>query len=301
MSYLRFLKPKMNISHYSTIDVATFLELKKWFDRSSMKGVASFELEDQNHFVKKVSRKYGYAEYCVLDALRLLEEAGFISFKSERPSFLSRLFRGRRASERVAKRYIQANKYDRIVYSDKPLSSFRDVKQERSRSPYAKPQGLWYACDKDWKRFVQSEMPDWAGKYTHKYLLDVNLRRMCVIRTDEDMELFHVKYLNRETDGIDWIAVARDYDGIEICPYRSRFRMGYSWYYTWDVASGCIWGRGAFKGVTEVENDIGDNEFVWEDDDSWDDDSWDDDRSTNNPVDSFQLPQRHQRHQLPQR
>ena len=37
--------------------------------------------------------------------------------------------------------------------------------------------------------------------------------------------------------------------------------MEYSWYYPWDVASGCIWGRGAFKNAVEIENDILDEEF----------------------------------------
>jgi hypothetical protein len=164
-------------------------------------------------------------------------------------------------AKKIAGLHIQAKSYDRIVYSPDPISSFRDVKQERSRSSMQKPQGLWYECNKGWKEFVQREMPSWAAGYNHKYMIEVNLNRMCVIRTDEDMELFYIKYLNRETNGIDWVAVARDYEGIEICPYRSRFRLGYSWYYTWDVASGCIWGSGAFKSVTELENDMADEEF----------------------------------------
>jgi len=169
--------------------------------------------------------------------------------------------------KRVAQLHLQAKSYDRIVYSPSPITSFRDVKQESRGREYAKPKGLWYACGKDWKRFVQSEMPTWADEYTHKYLLDVNLSRMCVIRTEEEMEAFHIKYSYRASpsavvpNAIDWAEVARDYDGIEICPYQWEFRMSYSWYYPWDVASGCIWRRGAFKGVTEVDNDILDSEF----------------------------------------
>ncbi len=170
--------------------------------------------------------------------------------------------------KRVASLHIQAKSYDRIVYSPEPITSFRDVRQERGLS-FQKPKGLWYACGQDWKRFVQSEMPGWAGGYNYKYLLDLNLNRMKVIRTEREMEIFHMGYSSKEVDhlihhpnAIDWEAVARDYDGIEICPYQSKFRMRLDWYYPWDVASGCVWGSGAFKGVTEIDNDIHDGEFI---------------------------------------
>ena len=164
--------------------------------------------------------------------------------------------------KRVAQLHIQAHSFERVIYSPKPITTFRDVGQERSFSEYAKPEGLWYACGKDWKRFVQAEMNESrAESYRYKYLLDVNLSRMCVIRTEEEMESFHFKYRDRYTRGIDWFEVSRDYDGVEICPYQQKFRMSYSWYYPWDVASGCIWGRRAFKGVTEVENDIDDGKY----------------------------------------
>jgi hypothetical protein len=142
------------------------------------------------------------------------------------------------------------------------------VEQKIPDSPIRKPRGLWYECNKGWKEFVQREMPSWAEGYGHKYLLDVNLSRMCVIRTEKELNDFHDRYSfvidnRRGEEGINWLAVSRDYDGIEICPYQwgSRNDEKTSWYYVWDVASGCIWGRGAFKGVTEIDNDIRDEEF----------------------------------------
>tara|TARA_B100000073_G_scaffold347518_1_gene362140 strand:- start:7440 stop:7865 length:426 start_codon:yes stop_codon:yes gene_type:complete len=124
---------------------------------------------------------------------------------------------------------------------------------------------LWYTCDKDWKIFVQQENPDWASSYAYKYLVDVNLNRMCVIHNEKEFLEFNEKYGvdDRGQMAIDWVKVSQDYDGIEICPYQWKFRMEdhTAWYYGWDVASGCVWGRGAFKGVTEIENDINDGEF----------------------------------------
>ena len=63
---------------------------------------------------------------------------------------------------------------------------------------------------------------------------------------------------------VDWNKVSRDYDGIEICPYIDidwSLKEYYKWYDFWDVASGCIWGKGAIKDITEVDSDMGDNEF----------------------------------------
>ena len=183
-------------------------------------------------------------------------------------------------AKKIATLHIQAKRYDRIIYSDRPLDSFRNVRQVKTTSVFQKPKGLWYACDKGWKEWVQREMPSWASGYQHKYLLQVNLNRMCVIRTEKDLLEFHMKYgiLIRGQGAIDWVAVSKDYDGIEICPYQSSQRNNLDWYYPWDVASGCVWSSGAFKGVTEVENDIKDNEFKspfssLEEEDDWED--WD--------------------------
>lgn len=168
--------------------------------------------------------------------------------------------------KRVAQLHIQAHSFERVVYSPKPITTFRDVKQVRG-GVYQKPIGLWYSCDRDWKRYVQTEMPSWAESYRYKYLLDVNLSRMCLLQTEGEINEFHDKYCFKidkwGEEGIDWVAVSRDYDGIEICPYQwgSRNDKKTKWYYPWDVASGCIWGRGAFKGVTEVENDIDDGKY----------------------------------------
>ena len=162
--------------------------------------------------------------------------------------------------KKIATLYIQSKSYDRVIYSPKAISSFRGVRQETPKSAVRKPNGLWYACDSSWKDFVQRE-GGWGG-YRYKYLLEVNLNRMCVIRTEKELLDFNSKYgiEIRWSTGIDWLKVSKDYDGIEICPYQWNQRMELDWYYGWDVASGCIWGSGAFKNIEEVENDIYDNE-----------------------------------------
>jgi hypothetical protein len=172
---------------------------------------------------------------------------------------------------KIQNRIIQAKRYARVVYSPKPITSFRNVRQGKNYSQWDKPKGLWYSFGKDWKEFVQIESLDKV--YPHKYLLEVNLNRMYVIRTEKELLEFTEKYGYQEkmkmyddyviSWGIDWIKVSRDYDGIEICPKipKTRQTQDYRWYEFWDVASGCIWGKGAIKDFTEVDSDIQDNEF----------------------------------------
>ena len=166
-------------------------------------------------------------------------------------------------AKKIATLHIQAKKYNRIVYTPSPITSFRNVKQETPRSAIQKPKGLWYECNKGWKEFVQYEFRHKIEDYNHKYSLEVNLSRMCVIRTEKEMERFSYEYgfqINGRW-GIDWAKVSVDFDGIEICPSIYDSDDMFDWYEYWDIASGCIWGSGALKSLTEVDNDIGDEEF----------------------------------------
>ncbi len=142
---------------------------------------------------------------------------------------------------------------DRVFRSHKPFAGFRSVSVQKDGF---KPKGLWYSCGSAWDDWCRNEMPHWITKSPHVYRIKVNLSRMLVIRNASDFGAFEVRYLTYTSSGyqlINWEAVARDYDGIEICPYQSKFRRVADWYYPWDVASGCIWGPGAFKSVEPVE------------------------------------------------
>ena len=62
----------------------------------------------------------------------------------------------------------------------------------------------------------------------------------------------------KETWGIiNWKEVAKDYGGIEISPHLPKVigDIDYLWYWTFDVASGCIW---------NIESIIKDTEMVYE-------------------------------------
>ena len=140
----------------------------------------------------------------------------------------------------------------RVFRSPKPFTGFRDVGQ--TGQPDMKPRGLWYSCGSDWDDWCQMEMPEWIDGAPHVYKLQVNPSNMLIIRTGEELEAFNEEYGVNGIPFIDWGAVAQQYDGIEICPYQWDYRHEFLWYYGWDVASGCIWGSGAFVSAEEIQD-----------------------------------------------
>lgn len=142
---------------------------------------------------------------------------------------------------------------DRIVLSPDPFKQVRTVKQASTAHVYDKPSGLWYACGDEWLRWVLSEMPDWLKGYKYAYALHLDTSNMLVIRTLDQFDKFSERYAGLD-EGIAWDWLAREYTGIEICPYQWDRRMGYtsSWYYTWDIASGCIWDPSAVREIAPI-------------------------------------------------
>jgi hypothetical protein len=161
----------------------------------------------------------------------------------------------------------------KVHVSRGPISKLQKMPQGEG----PKPNGLWYDCDKKWIDWVQSEMPEWAKHYSYIYVVHLNKSNILELKTEDDVLNFTEKYtfnkspsINvndlREQLGIsrsegydknwdlmggyagmgmhiDWGKVASQYSGIEICPYQGGLRMDNRtrWYYTWDIASGCVW------------------------------------------------------------
>jgi hypothetical protein len=129
-----------------------------------------------------------------------------------------------------------------------------------SHSSY-KPNGLWYQINDSWEEWCKYEMPQWLGagsRASHKINLEIDKTNVLVIQTLEEFDSFHNKYcslhpfLNRSTY-INWERVSEDYDGIEITNYlyERRHDSNSEWYYTWDIASGCIWNTDIIKMIGE--------------------------------------------------
>jgi hypothetical protein len=147
----------------------------------------------------------------------------------------------------------------RILMSKNDEIQFRPVDQ--SSTPRHKPMGLWYGIGTSWLDWVRGEMPEWEAE--NVFLLDINESKIIKITNDEELLAFNDKYSEKNTYGgsfltgdapINWVKVAEHYDGIEIAPYLWNMRMDdrVGWYYTWDVASGCIWGSGVIKKIERI-------------------------------------------------
>lgn len=126
----------------------------------------------------------------------------------------------------------------RIHMSKKPI----ELKQRTfSQQNSMKPSGFWYGFGNEWIDWVRSEMPQWEGNYI--YEVDIGSSNVLQIKNGEELEKFHNEYVesNISEYNIKWPEVSKKYDGIEINPYQWEARLEYSWYYGWDIASGCVW------------------------------------------------------------
>jgi hypothetical protein len=134
----------------------------------------------------------------------------------------------------------------KIHMVNEPIGALKRLDQHSG----PKPMGYWYDCNKEWISYISSEMPNRVGDYIYEVYL--NKGSMLTLDTGEEVLRFSEEYgmipdyLKGITTGaeyIDWARVSQSYTGIEICPYQSGLRMDRrtNWYYTWDLASGCVW------------------------------------------------------------
>ena len=144
---------------------------------------------------------------------------------------------------------------DRIFMTNTDTFNFRN--ETGAQQIGQKPTGLWYACGSGWLEFVNREFYSASGKYVFK--IEINPSSMLLIDNAKDFERFSNEFKFEQKFGddfsmnyINWPEVAQRYSGIEISPYLGRYRMSdeHIWYYSWDVASGCIW---AETGIVDAE------------------------------------------------
>ncbi len=153
-------------------------------------------------------------------------------------------------------------------YTNNPTLKFHNGRQIKSAWPWSvgKPDGLWFSTEtKDgWKSWVGDEdyrFPSRLGKYKYEVKLKTGAKVLYIANakeldkfTAEFQEPSGSSYLGRM---IDWQKVAKKFDGIVIVPYIAERRMtpSSSWYYGWDVASGCVWRKRAIESITLVKTD----------------------------------------------
>lgn len=135
--------------------------------------------------------------------------------------------------------------------------------RDQDENPYSKPRGFWVSVDgeDDWPSWCASEeFRDTGAQHHHRVTL-ADGARVLVVDSVSALDDFTERYgvpdhrfsvRPSKGDGIDWVAVAEDWQGIIIAPYQWECRLTLSWYYTWDCASGCIWDADAIASVEPV-------------------------------------------------
>ena len=133
----------------------------------------------------------------------------------------------------------------RIHMSKYPIQKLE--KRYYIQKPDDKPNGFWYGFGNEWIDWTETAGPERKGKYI--YEVYINDSKILQINDDQQFIEFTKEYKSRKQIipeiifSIDWPRIEFKYDGIEINPYIDHARNDIKafWYYSWDIASGCIW------------------------------------------------------------
>ena len=148
---------------------------------------------------------------------------------------------------------------DRIIVTYTPLVLRREITPQDPafKRGIAKPRGLWYSCGRSWIRWTEAAeaCTDWNYVY-RLHLWYLALPTLLQISSRAQFEAFDQTFTRTLHGGPsihypDWLHVAEHYTGVEICPYRKEYPPPI-WYYTWDVASGCIWDTNIVQEVEQL-------------------------------------------------
>ena len=186
---------------------------------------------------------------------------------------------------------LRVGENDKIHFSTEQLLKFKNIPTDiqpafgRSESDRlmkygydfiagpGKPVGLWYANASDWYGWLSSEMIHYLRTYKSVYKIDINVNAVLSLKSTADVIAFtklygyfpkyrervykRYKFLNTPDErlkayDIDWKKVSENFSAIEITPYQHILRHKLLWYYTWDVASGCIWNKKAIRKIQKI-------------------------------------------------
>lgn len=135
----------------------------------------------------------------------------------------------------------------------------------RPRDFGPKPKGLWVSDEDEygWREWCTEESFGIERLAIEHEVALAEDNRVLMINDECELDAFTERYGARVDPEdfthyywIDWPAVASSYQGIIITPYIGSRRMTShtSWYYPWDVASGCIWDSDAVASIKIVES-----------------------------------------------
>lgn len=145
----------------------------------------------------------------------------------------------------------EARKHRYTVMTRAPLSQITSANAVNpDTNSIGKPGGFWFGVGSEWVDWTESDMPEWKGD--NLYSVEVDESQCLVIQDEFDFKDFSRTYGTRG-GMIDWGRVSKDHKGVIIRGYFPKYRMNpqYRWYYSWDIASGCVWDASAIKQVEQ--------------------------------------------------
>ena len=118
-----------------------------------------------------------------------------------------------------------------------------------------KPNGFWVSVGDAWDKWCREEQ---FALHRLAYCYSVTLTpwaRILVLDTPEQLiDLASDSPVQRYGHQYpQWSSIYEGYDGIIISPYQWSMRLELRWYYSWDVASGCIWSVDAISALTLIK------------------------------------------------
>ena len=153
-----------------------------------------------------------------------------------------------------------------IHYSDKPLECPRDTPDPGDKG---RPEGLWVSVGDAWlvdqyERWREDPCGFGSAHYPHRFkyaneITIANDSNILVITNVSEFKAFNDKYselrpgFGRQARIIRWRDVRERHQGIIIAPHHDNMAVRINaqgnssyipesiWYYTWVVASGCLW------------------------------------------------------------
>ena len=140
--------------------------------------------------------------------------------------------------------------------SEKKITELYDIEcKDVLIKKHLKPRGLWLSHNNDWEIWNDTGEPGVfiIGDYKYKYRVTFR-KNLNVLKLEnlEDIKSFNRKYGSKDKYiksliRIDWSKVCNDYDAIFFTNYDKiikddsvRYADEFSWYYTLDVSSACI-------------------------------------------------------------
>lgn len=136
------------------------------------------------------------------------------------------------------------------------------------------PEGLWVSVkgEDDWPSWCQSEQFRLEALAVCTRVVLASEANVRLVEGEQQLLAFDAEYgIDYDYGGavpfthrrIDWIKLAKDYDGLIIAPYVRSCRLPMErgtpkarvsdWYYPWDCASGVIWRA---RAIAAFENDV---------------------------------------------